>query len=53
MGCGCNKGAQTWAYVSPEGEETVKRTEVEALAMKIRNDNQGEVKVLTSETPVG
>lgn len=43
MGCGCNKGVQSWTYTDESGTVTTKRTEVEALAMKIRADGAGEV----------
>jgi len=43
MACGCQGTVKSWVYTAPDGTSVEKRTEVEALAMKIRNDNLGEV----------
>lgn len=44
MGCPCNKTTpKQYVYRDENGTETVKSTEVEAQAMKIRNGNKGTV----------
>lgn len=43
MACGCAGKVKAWVYTAPGGEQTEKRTEVEALAMKIHNGGLGEV----------
>jgi hypothetical protein len=43
MACGCQGKVKAWVYTDEHGEATEKRTEVEALALKIRNGGLGEV----------
>jgi hypothetical protein len=43
MACGCKGGVKAWTYTAEDGTVTTKRTEVEALAMKIRAGGSGEV----------
>jgi hypothetical protein len=43
MACGCQGSVKAWVYTAPDGQTTEKRTEVEALALKIRNDGLGVV----------
>jgi hypothetical protein len=47
MGCPC-QGANNkqYVYVAPDGTRTVKATQPEAIAMKIRAGNVGEVQVI-------
>lgn len=45
MGCNCgNRGTTGWVYTAPDGRQTTYRTEVEALAAKVRAGNTGTVK---------
>lgn len=43
MACGCGGGVKAWVYTPPEGQPVERRTEVEALALKIHNGGLGEV----------
>lgn len=43
MACGCQGSVKAWVYTAPDGTTTERRTEVEALAMKIRAGNTGTV----------
>jgi hypothetical protein len=46
MGCPCtqNAGAKAFVYVAPDGTKTERRTEVEALAIRVRAGGVGEVR---------
>jgi hypothetical protein len=43
MACGCNNGNNGWNYVAPNGVATTYKTEVEALAAKVRANGAGTV----------
>lgn len=43
MGCPCSGGIKAWVYTAPDGTQTEKRTEVEALALKVRAGHTGTV----------
>ena len=45
MACGCTKRAQAKAfvYIAPDGTETQRGTEIEAMALKVRAERNGEV----------
>jgi hypothetical protein len=45
MGCNCGGNTNNgWNYVAPNGSATTYKTEVEALAAKVRAGGVGEVK---------